>query len=675
MKWIRLQERRLLPLRDIGMTGRTTLTMIAAHFNVTEAFVLPGNVYRHALAGARTLTDARHALEKYDVTADTPAFAQLVELFGPDITGRCSPVVPHSWVWFDPTAFAAVAIFHGLAELQEGIRGLWLRLLDIQMIQTARDAGVSEAQYLSASSMAVLAQRAELHPGLSGRTWSPNANLGQPHAIVQCTLGTGDVQATAWEWNVSPSGEVLKRPVPSPADERPIIQSAHLSTLLGEKTVMPCTLDWTWDGEELTFLSASPTPARIGARTFSRRALARLVSHPLSPMAADIVVQLLHDLSTDVGTLLLGNRIPPVPIDVARIFNGLVYIDLTFTRGLLGRAGLPQGLFDDLLMQRMIVSTRLPIRSFIRLPRASRAAIAVRLAVPRLQRWISDNSSRLEQMDSAQVETLTRDQTLDSLQQLLTFMRPLVLNLLLLLVSSLLRAEDLRRALAHRSIENRLGEAVGAANDTAGLDPWTHLDRIAAQVTDENARLAAKALSTGDPEQALQILCTDITVERDLEAFMRAFSFFRTSILDVGSPTLQERSDLLPAALLRARETGAATRVEAARDPIAWLDSLPGGNDILINKRYQAMIRTSAVTEKAWFYIAKLLSRARTLLLHAGDLLIERGQLDRRDDVLLLKREELAQDGDLRAIVAKRTAVVQNSTESPAPDVIVVETS
>jgi hypothetical protein len=113
--------------------------------------------------------------------------------------------------------------------------------------------------------------------------------------------------------------------------------------------------------------------------------------------------------------------------------------------------------------------------------------------------------------------------------------------------------------------------------------------------------------------------------------------------------------------------------MEAARDPLAWLDSLPGGNDVRLRKRYQAMMRTSAVTEKAWFYVAKSLSRARMLLLHAGDLLVERGQLDRRDDVLLLEREELAKDADLRAIVAERAAIVQSNMTSTAPEVIVAE--
>ena len=668
-----MHERRLLPLSDVGMAGQATLAMIAASFNVTETFVLPGTAYRDALVGARTLPDARRALESYDFSADALSFARLIESVGPDIMERCSPVVPRSWVWFDVATFDTAETFRGLAELQDGIRESWLRLLDIQTIQRARDAGVTEATYLSTASMAVLAQRAELHTGLSGRAWSPNASLGALHAIVRCTLGAGDGEAAAWEWTVSTTGGVLRRPTPSPADERPISQSARLAALLGDRIAMPCTLDWILDGQELTFLSARPAPAHATARAFSRRALARLTPRPLGPMAADIVVVLLHDLSKDAGELLLGDRMPPIPPDVARVFDGTVYIDLTFARYLLDHAGLPRDALDDLLLQRTTARAKLSVKSLIRLPRVSRAAIAVRLAVPRLQRWISDNSTRLAELDSVQVETLTGDETLANLQQLLTFMRPLVLDLLLLLVSSSFRADDLNHALTHRGIQEHLDEALEAASETAGLDPWTHLDRIAATVSDDTAHLAAEAIAKGDSEQALRTLCADVTIERDLEAFMRAFSFFRTSIVDVGSPTMQERSDLLPVALLRARETGAATRVEAARDPLAWLDTLPGGNDIRLKKTYEAMMRTSAVTEKAWFYVAKSLSRARMLLLHAGDLLVERGQLDRRDDVLLLEREELAQSGDFRALAAERALSVQSNMTSTAPEVIVVE--
>jgi hypothetical protein len=61
------------------------------------------------------------------------------------------------------------------------------------------------------------------------------------------------------------------------------------------------------------------------------------------------------------------------------------------------------------------------------------------------------------------------------------------------------------------------------------------------------------------------------------------------------------------------------------------------------------------------------------LLLHAGDLLVEQGRLDRRDDVLLLKRDELKQDRDLRVIAAERTAIAQSNVASTAPEVIVVE--
>lgn len=675
MKWIRLQEHHLLPLRGVGVTGITTLAMIAGSFNVTETFVLPATAYRQALAGARTLADARHALEKHDFLADTPSFARLLESVGPDVMLRCSPVIPGSWSWFDPGEYATTKVCQGLKELQEGVRESWLRLLDVQTIQTAQNAGAAETAYLSSASMAVLAQRAEIHPGLSGRTWSPNADLGESNAVVRCTLGVSDGKADAWEWEVAPGGEVLRRPAPSPADESPITQSARLAALLGDRIAEPCVLDWIWDGQELTFLSAIPAPAPGDKRVYSRRALARLAPRPLGPMAADIIAGLLHDLSEDAAALLLGDRAPPTPLNVARVFRGSVYIDLTFVRSVLDAAGLPRDALEHALTRQTITGSRLPARSLVHLPRASRAAVATRFAVPRMERWISDNSSRLTELDSTQIETLSADETRAGLERLLAFMRPLAMNLLVLLVSTSFRADDLRRVLAHSGLQDHLAEALDAAEDTAGLDPWTHLDRIAAVVSDDTARLASEAMAKGDPEQAMRALCTDTTVERNLEAFMRTFSFFRTSIADVGSPTLQERADLLPVALLRARETGAAVRVEAARDPLAWLDSLPGGSNASLRKRYEATIRTSAVTEKAWFYVAKSLSRARMLLLHAGNLLVEQGRLDHRDDILLLERRELGQDGDLRTIVTGRAATTLNNAATTVPEVIVVEQS
>ncbi len=254
-------------------------------------------------------------------------------------------------------------------------------------------------------------------------------------------------------------------------------------------------------------------------------------------------------------------------------------------------------------------------------------------------------------------------------------MRPLAMNLLVLLVSTSFRADDLRRVLAHSGLQDHLAEALDAAEDTAGLDPWTHLDRIAAVVSDDTARLASEAMAKGDPEQAMRALCTDTTVERSLEAFMRTFSFFRTSIADVGSPTLQERADLLPVALLR--------RARRARQ-FAWkqpVTRLPGSihcraeHNSSLRKRYEAAIRTSAVTEKAWFYVAKSLSRARMLLLRAGNLLVEQGRLDHCDDILLLERRELWQDGDLRTIVTGRAATTLSNAATTAPEVIVVEQS
>jgi hypothetical protein len=669
MTWIRLEGRHPLPLHSIGLTSVAIHAMMAAHFNVAETHVLPGSAYRHSVSGAKTLIEAQQAVQRYDFAADAPAFAQLIDSAGPDVLVRCSPVVPRAWTWFPLEAFDAAIVAHGTGELNEAVRQSWLLLLDASVFQNAREAGVTEAQYLSAVSAATLAQSADLHPGLSGRAWSPNGDLGEPHVVVRCSLGTTETDDSVWEWAVSTSRDVVRRPSPSPADERPIIQAASLATQLGNRLATACVLDWAWDGQALTFLAARPVFVHPGTRVFSRQALARLAPRALTPMAAAILTDLLRNLVQDADTMLLGTRAPLVPADVARTFDGCVYLDESFTRNVLTRAGLPRGMLEDLLLQRRDDTARFSARMLARLTRSTRAAVAVRLAVPRFERWISDNASLLAQLDELPTSVSSVDEGLAQLQQLISFVRPLLLNLILLLASSSFRVRDLERALGHHGMQDRLEEALTAASDTAGLDPWTHLDRIAAKISDESATRAAEALAARDPDRATSLLCADTTVERDVDAFIRTFSFFRTAIIDVGSPTLRERRDVLPAALLRARETGAAARVAAADDPNAWLDALPVGSDAILKKRYHAMMRTSAVTEKAWFYVAKSLSRARLILLSIGDLLVANGSLDSRNDVLLLEPGELAKERDLQSVIAERTLSQGRSTL--APEVIV----
>ena len=591
-----------------------------------------------------------------------------MEAVGPDILVRCSPVIPFSWTWFPRELFDAPAVAHGTDELNEAIRQTWLRLVDSALLERAVSAGVTEVEYMGTASMAVLAQSAELHPGLSGRAWSPNSDLCEQNAIVQCTLDTAGTDDAAWEWVISASGDVIRRPTPTPADERPVIQAAQLATQLGAAAAVPCVLDWTWDGQALTLLAARPIAVPPGVRVFSRTALARLAPNPLSPMAASILAELLQNLVRDSCAMLFGSRSPRVPDDAARVVDGTVYLDETFTRHALAQAGLPRSALEALLVQQRLPDrSRLSPAMMIRFARTMRAAAAVHLIVPRFDRWVSDNGSRLVELNAAPVSVSNVENGIDQLRQLLSLMRPLLLDLLLLLASSSFQAHGLKRALARQNMQDHIGEALQAAADTAGLNPWTHIDRIAARIPDESARSATEALAAGDPDRALKTICADTTIERDIEAFVRTFSFFRTAIIDVGSPTLQERSDLLPAALLRARETGAAARAEAAGSPAAWLDALPGGSNALLKKRFDAMMRISAVTEKAWFYVAVSLSRARLLLLRIGDLLAERGQLDGRNDILLLALDEMQQEQDLRS-----TAAGRRRSAAPAPDIIVI---
>lgn len=669
MKWLKLDARRR-PSRDLGTVAAATQAMAAAHFNVAETQVLPGTACRHAMAGARTLAEARRAVERYSFPTQDPDLAALVEALGPDIVVRCSPVVPRAWIWFPFDMADRTVVAHGTQELAGAILAAWLMILDVPVIQRARTSGITDARYLAHASAAVLVQPADLHPGLVGRAWSPDGELGRPHAVVRCALGAATESTPWWEWTVTADHTVVSRPSPSPADETPVIQAGALAIRLSSVLARPCVADWTWDGQELTFLAARTTVVPPAVRVFSRHAICQLTPRALTPMASVVLTELLHNLVIDIDALLLGTRSLHVPEDVVRSLDGWLYIDRSFTRRVLAQAGLPRDLLEDVLLQRHEHAA--PAGPMLLLfPHTARATANVRLAVPRFERWVGENATQLADLDIVPAAVADADDGAALFRRLVSFMRPLLLNLLLLLASSSFRIHNLRRSLARFGAGGRLDEAVRAAADTAGLNPWTHVDRIAAQISDAQAAEATDALTRGDPDEAMRILCTDTTVQRDIEAFMRAFSFFRTSIADVASPTLAERSDLLPDALLRAREMGAVDRVAKARDPTAWLESLPNNGGTRLGREYRAFLRTAAMTEKAWFYTAKALSKARLLLLRIGDRLVADGRLAAAADIFLLEPGDVSRSDDLRPLVAERA----HRTDSGAsvPDIVVLE--
>jgi hypothetical protein len=63
------------------------------------------------------------------------------------------------------------------------------------------------------------------------------------------------------------------------------------------------------------------------------------------------------------------------------------------------------------------------------------------------------------------------------------------------------------------------------------------------------------------------------------------------------------------------------------------------------------------------------------LLLHAGDLLVEQGHLDSRDEVMLFSLDELEQTSDLREIVRERTTSAQTGAEAPPEVILLTEQS
>lgn len=643
--------------------------------NVPATALLPTSFYRRLIRGTTTISDARHTLEHFDFAANGGSLTHLADLVPPDMQVWASPVLSESLQEMLPLIPGDATPVRTSEELSGAIRASWLSLLSEAMLQALRDHHIPEQQFLSSAAMAVIVQHTDGHSGLMGRTWSASPEAGEPAVRVQCSLDTAKAEKPVWNWLISKSGTILDHPSPVPADEALILQTAQLATSLALRTG-PCVLDWTWDGQELCLQSAVPVFVPKETTVYSRRLASRLAGQPLTPLAGDLLVDLVQHLYQDLATLFIPRETPVISDSAARLMHGRLYMNKTLTGNLLEQLGLPRETISDLLdPQTGPFQQRISVQTFFRHPGTTRALGIIQSAGLRFDTWVSRNSPRLACLDDTAFAAWTGEQTMGRLEHLQTLLHPLLLNMTLLLILSSLRTRALQQALERCNISDRLDDALRITSDTAGLNPWSHLDELAATITDETASRAATFVSNGEPGQAIRELCTDTTFNRELEAFLHTFWFFRTTVADIGSPTLLERKDILPTLLLRVRETGAAQRVASAADPEAWPSTLSVPESRLLRRAYDNQLRTSVVIEKSWYYFAKALSGIRLLVLHRGDLLVQAGCLNMPEDVFFLHWDELGSATDLRTAAAERTAAFQLDTASGVPKIVVVKTS
>lgn len=672
MRWVLLQTHGpVLSERSVGAQGRATSIMAHKGWNLPPTAVLPVDLYHRIVHGAPSAAAARALLEQVDLAAEQPSLTRILSRLAPDLRAWPSVTLP-------PVLSSELIlpeeerIVHTVDELAGVIRAIWLSLLEDTVLQAAQTCGVSEQQFLDSASVGILLQHCERHSGLTGQTWSASPRTGEPFVRIACKLDTAAAEKTSWAWRLDEAGALLERPSPVPADEIPILQTAQLTQAL-VPDVGPCRIDWSWDGQELLVQRACPLPVSRRLTVFSRQVTCRIAPNQLMPLPGSLLVDLAQQAYERLSSLFLPRERPAGM--AACMIQSSFYLNQTLIRSLADRLGLPLTTVQKLLGPATGPLPAVAPRTTLRHPQLLRAHAAVRLAIPQFEQWVSHNSPRFRYLDDTEFSAWTSQQTLGRLSHLRVLLASLIPDMILLQLLSSQRNRKLRTALEACGAADRLDAILQGTSDTAGLNPWTHLDDMAVMITEESARTAAELLTNAKPGDAMDALCRDVTLERTFDAFFHAFWFFRTAVADISTPTLLERKDLLPALLLRARETGAAQRTAERKEPENCLAGLPQPATRALRRAYADHIQAAAATEKGWYYFARILSSMRLLLLHQADLLVQAGHLAQREDVFFLAWEELSSSVDLQQAVLQRSAAFQDDLQMGAAPLLVVRTT
>ncbi len=502
------------------------------------------------------------------------------------------------------------------------------------------------------------------------------------HLVIEAVRGLGEslVSGTA-------TGE---RHVVDKRTRRAVGRGAHASDLPGQRDLArlgieveralggPQDIEWAYADGQYRLLQARPITAlpeppatgpirRLTAGRARRRDAARggrrgdefqmaLDHMPYPPFPIDLDLFLLPVLDTMLGTLRSAG------LSTSRTADVITEI-------------------DDGVVQINPPRPRLTPAALIGVPRAVPAAVRkLRTSIPEYREWVATTLLPLvRSIDSEDLSGLSDEELLNRIDTLLSSIGRRLPDRFGAMPRGML-ADVVARRLLHRVVDDaraeRLHDDLVSAVPCVTTESNAALAEMARTVRETPSLRAVYASST--PAQVADRLRASPEGREMLarvDAFLATYGFRELSIFSVGVAPLRERPDVVHsmiAGLATHDPAGSAVavpagpdRFEAAQDELREHAGLPArllAGPIL--RLVDAGRSAIGFREDSHYLLVMTLAVARRVLLELGGRLVERGALDRADDVAYLRRSELGLPAaQMKAVVERRREARQRSLD------------
>ena len=587
----------------------------------------------------------------------------------------------------------------GEKEILDAVRRCWASLFNWRLFTyLAEHDALSPASAVQRFSMAVVVQRM-VAAKAAGVAFSADPLTGQPSVLIEATGGLGDAVVQGLiepdRYRVDARGALaeaipINRGAPILTEDQ-TLHLAHIVRDVASRANAPQDIEWAWDGSDFYLLQSRPITSLVGRRVYSTNMVSEMLPGLIKPLVWSVsTTSKLTNVLGRVFTELIG----PNNIDftsLAKRIHSRMYADTTMLGDLLERMGLPANFFEIMSRDEHTEQRHRPpltwksLRTMFRLARFvwhySQVTDEISTFIERHSRELepyrhADWSSAHPRLVLAQIEHLVN---IYSETLWVNFIGPLNMmarnRLLCQLVErwapDVIPSDLVRGLMGLKSLESNY-ELKSLAAQAHGLGP--HILRLLIEEDDETIRGVLSASEEGR-----------LLIDK-MDAFLDRYGFLSANGTDLSRTPWVENPTIIWHAIGRnaadPRYTGQeidqvkveATREEAERRVRANFNRMQRA---LFDRLLASAKTYIRLREQSSFLISEDSFEMRRLFMALADHLIQRGDLDERDDIFYLAIEEVQElaegkleAGAARELVTSRRAEMEIDALIDPPDTI-----
>ena len=520
----------------------------------------------------------------------------------------------------------------------------------------------------------------------AGVAFSRNPLTGLDEVVVEAVPGRGD--ALVGE-GVTPDRWVRRWGAFTEAPDAPRIDAAVIEEVARETSRLatafgrPVDLEWVHDGTTLWWLQARAMTGLEGLRVYSNRIAREVLPGVVKPLVWSVNVPIVNAAWIDLLVELVG-PLDVRPEDLARSFGYRAYFDMTTLGDVFAALGMPRDALELLLgLPKGPEAPRFkPTPATYRhLPRMATAAVRSLRRGRWARREVAELRAAYGALAAIDPRTLDEPGLLARVEALTAITRRAAYANIVVPLLMLAYGRALERQLAAAGIDPHTADPAADRADRLTWDP--NVDLATLRGTVEGLSEAARADLAARGAAAIAERDDLAGLRDDLAGFLARFGHLSASGNDFSVPPWREDPGHVVGMLLAHPERGSGTarttlaeaeaRVPAARRPVVRLLWRRAG----AFRVYREAVSSTYTRGYGLF---------RGTFLALGDRLVERGLLDRPDDVFYLSLAEVealaggsalpgdaaseAATADPRERVARRRIKVAEAADLVVPDIV-----